>query len=100
MLNWLAKLLLTSTAIAPVLLSYAWVAYRAGEARQALVLVVLVVALVVISLGVLHYAKTQLERISFTATSVNAADPGVTWHVAMRPSKRKTLKTAGSPWVK
>jgi len=25
MLNWLAKLLLTSTAIAPVLLTYAWV---------------------------------------------------------------------------
>lgn len=74
MLNWLAKLLLTSTAIAPVLLSYAWVAYRAGEARQALVLVVLVVVLVVVSLGVLRYAKTQLERISFTATSVEAAD--------------------------
>ncbi len=74
MLNWLAKLLLTSTAIAPVLLSYAWVAYRAGEARQALVLVLLVVVLVVVSLGVLRYAKTQLERVSFVATSVEAAD--------------------------
>jgi len=42
MLNWLAKLLLTSTAIAPVLLSYPWVADHAGEARQALALVSLV----------------------------------------------------------
>jgi hypothetical protein len=38
MLSRFAKLLLTSTAIAPVLLTYAWVALMAGEARLATIL--------------------------------------------------------------
>jgi hypothetical protein len=74
MLNGLAKLLLTSTAIAPVLLTFAWVAFRAGASVQALILVALVMLLVIICLGMLRYARTQLEPFRFTATSVEAAD--------------------------
>lgn len=72
--NWLAKILLTSTAIAPVLMSYAWVAYRAGEPLQAAVFVAVVVLLVAICLGMLRYATTQLERFAFVTTSVETAD--------------------------
>ena len=74
MLNWLAKLLLTSSAIAPVLLTYAWVAFRAGATGQAIILVALVLLLVAICLGMLRYARTQLEPVRFVATSVEAAD--------------------------
>lgn len=74
MLNSFAKLLLTSTAIAPVLLTYAWVAFRAGATGQAITLVALVLLLVAICLGMLRYARTQLEPVRFVATSVEAAD--------------------------
>lgn len=74
MLNWFAKILLTSTAIAPVLLTYAWVAYQAGENVEALVLLAIVLVLVLICLWMLRYAQRHLERIKFTATTVEAAD--------------------------
>jgi len=74
MLNRLAKLLLTSTAIAPVLLSYAWVAYRACAYHQALVLFVTCAVLVGICLGMLQYCKKHLERVPFSMTTAEAAD--------------------------
>lgn len=73
-LNRLAKLLLTSTAIAPVLLTYAWVAYRACAYRQAMVLVLTCVALVAVCLGMLSYSQKHLERIPFSTISAEAAD--------------------------
>lgn len=74
MLNWLAKLLLTSTAIAPVLLTYAWVAYQEGGNKQALTLLGLSAFLLFLCLGLLQYAKAHLERLKFSATTVEAAD--------------------------
>jgi len=74
MLNWLAKLLLTSTAIAPVLITYAWVAYQASEALQAAILLVACMTLIVICILVLRYARKHLERANFSATTVEAAD--------------------------
>ncbi|GLS37828.1 hypothetical protein GCM10010869_34220 [Mesorhizobium tianshanense] len=74
MLNWLAKLLLTSTAIAPVLLTYAWVAYQAGESSQALALLVTCLILIAICIGMLRYANRHLERVAFSAITVEAAD--------------------------
>ncbi|MCR9257790.1 MAG: hypothetical protein NXI16_17035 [Alphaproteobacteria bacterium] len=74
MLNWLAKLLLTSTAIAPVLLTYAWVAYQAGESKQAATLLGVCIVLILVCLGLLRYAKANLERMNFSATTVEAAD--------------------------
>ncbi len=74
MLNWIAKILLTSTAIAPVLLTYAWVAYQSCEPRQALVLLAVCVFLVAVCIGMLHYAKSKLERMNFSTTTAEAAD--------------------------
>lgn len=74
MLNTLAKWLLTSTAIAPVALTYAWVAYQAGSTQLALILGALCFALLMVCLGLLGYSRKTLERVSFTAKSVEAAD--------------------------
>ncbi|MBD1549594.1 hypothetical protein [Roseibium aggregatum] len=74
MLNWMAKLLLTSTAIAPVLLTYAWVAYQAGESKQAGTLLGVCIVLILVCLGLLRYAKANLERMNFSPTTVEAAD--------------------------
>lgn len=74
MFNTLAKWLLTSTAIAPVALTYAWVAYQAGKWKLALGLVVLCVVLVVVALWLLRVARTQIERVDFKAETVEAAD--------------------------
>lgn len=74
MLNWLAKLLLTSTAIAPVLITYAWVAYQASENLQAVILLVACIVLIITCILVLRYARKHLERASFSATTVEAAD--------------------------
>ena len=74
MLNWLAKLLLTSTAIAPVLLSYAWVAFQEKEALQAAFLMISCSILILLSILMLRYSKQHLERTKFSATTVEAAD--------------------------
>lgn len=74
MLNWLAKLLLTSTAIAPVLITYAWVAFQADEGWQAVFLLGACIVLIVICMLMLRYSKKHLERVKFSATTVEAAD--------------------------
>lgn len=74
MLNWFARLLLTSTAIAPVLITYAWMAYRDGALQQSAILLGLCVLLVFLCIGMLVYSTRQLERTQFKATSVEAAD--------------------------
>ena len=74
MLNWFAKLLLTNTAIAPLLLTYAWVAFRAEDSSLAVFLVALVIILALICVGLLNYAQIRLESFAFSVTSVGAAD--------------------------
>jgi len=74
MLNGVAKTALTSTAIAPVLLTYGWVAYQDGDARMAVVLVIVCAALAGVCVWLLRYSKDNLERMNFEAVSVEAAD--------------------------
>jgi hypothetical protein len=74
MLSGFAKLLLTSTAIAPVLLTYAWVAFQEGNQKTAALLLAGCVLLVIVCLVLLRYAKSNLERMNFGAVSVEAAD--------------------------
>lgn len=74
MMSKVAKLLLTSTAIAPVLLVYSWVAYQAADYRMLLILSLVCVALVIVCIWILNYAKKHLERMRFTATTIEAAD--------------------------
>jgi len=74
MLNWLAKLLLTSTSLAPILLVYSWVLYSENNFCGAIWLVICAVALVLLMLSLLSYSKKHLERSTFKVTSIEAAD--------------------------
>lgn len=74
MFGWLAKTLLVMSAIAPVGLVYAWVAYQDGNVRVALSLIVGCAALIGICIFLFKQAKRHLERFSFTPVSVEAAD--------------------------
>ena len=74
MLSKAARLMLTSTAVAPVLLTYAWVAFQASNFYIAIVLLAVCVLLVLICLGLLGYSKRHLERMKFSAVSIEAAD--------------------------
>jgi hypothetical protein len=74
MLSTLARWLLTSTAMAPVALTYAWVAYQAGETRLAAMLFMLCAVLLAVCLWLLGFVGNNIERIGFTAQTVEAAD--------------------------
>lgn len=74
MLGRVAKILLVTSAIAPIALVYAWVAFSEKYYYHATGLVSLCVVLVLICLYLLRYAIKNLERFSFTPASVEAAD--------------------------
>jgi len=74
MLGRIAKLLLVTSAIAPIGLVYAWVAYSEGFYGWAAFLVCLCIVLVAICRYVLGQAKRLLERFPFKPSSVEAAD--------------------------
>lgn len=74
MLNTLAKLMLTGTALAPVALVYAWVMYTDGYAITAFVLVIMAAVLIVLMMQLLKYCRKHLERSKFKVTSIEAAD--------------------------
>jgi len=74
MLSSIARLVLTSTAISPVLVTYAWVAFKSEKNWVALILFLSCVALTWICLKLLAYAQRNLERSKFKVTSVEAAD--------------------------
>lgn len=74
MLSALAKVLLTSTAITPVLFTYAYVAYRSGAYAQCWALIALGGILFNLCLFMLSYSQKHLERIDFTITKAEIAD--------------------------
>lgn len=74
MLNTLARLLLTSTALAPVGLTYAWVAWVQNERLWAWGILGSSILLVLICLAVLNSAKRSLSSTKFRAVAVEAAD--------------------------
>lgn len=74
MLSRVARLMLTSTAIAPVLLTYAWVALQSGDRGMAAWLAATCCTLVLICWLLLQYAKRNLERMAFKSVSIEAAD--------------------------
>jgi hypothetical protein len=74
MLNGLARTLLTSTALAPVGFTYAWVSATAGELPLALLLLAVSATLVALCIWLLRYAQTHLERVDFQPTTIEAAD--------------------------
>lgn len=72
--NWIARILLTSTALAPVGLTYAWVAWVQGEGKTGLIILTTSTLMVVICVAVLGVAKKRLPASTFKASTVEAAD--------------------------
>lgn len=70
MLSWLAKIMLTCTAIAPVGFSYAWVAWFADKKEFAGLSIAASLFLVLVCIWVLRYAKNNLESFSFQVSSI------------------------------
>lgn len=74
MLNFFAKLSLVMTALAPISLVYAWVAFSDGKKVLALVLILACALLVYICILILNLSRKHLERFTFTPSSVEPAD--------------------------
>ena len=74
MLNKLARLLLTGTALAPVGLTYAWAAYIQGQASASLVCIAASGLLILFCVLMLNGAKKHLPVTDFTPASIEAAD--------------------------
>jgi hypothetical protein len=74
MLNILARLLLTSTALAPVGLTYAWVAYIQDMPGTAFIILAISILLFVACVLVLWRSKKNLAASEFKASSIEAAD--------------------------
>lgn len=72
--NWIARILLTSTALAPVGLTYAWVAWIQGEHKIGFTILASSVLLVAICVAVLSTSKKRLPASNFKASTVEAAD--------------------------
>lgn len=66
--------MLTASAIAPIALTYAWVAYTQGEESVAIYAVVAGIVAVGVCLCVLRYAQKNIERMDFKPKSIEAAD--------------------------
>ncbi len=74
MLNWVARLLLTGTALAPVGLTYAWAAYMQGQAYAAISFAAVSGALLITCVAMLNAARKNLPVSDFTPKSIEAAD--------------------------
>ena len=64
----------TGTAIAPVALVYAWLAFVDGDTRLMGTLIGSCMLLFAIMHGLLFYSRKHLERSTFRAKSIEAAD--------------------------
>jgi len=74
MLNSLARLLLTSTALAPVGLTYAWVAWVQGSKCWAFGILGVSIFLVTVCMLLLWRAQKRLAVTNFRPASIEAAD--------------------------
>ena len=70
----IANALLTATAVAPVLLVFAVMAYLENETRAAIVLAVICAALVCMSILLLGHIRRNLEKVSFQIKTIECAD--------------------------
>jgi len=73
-LNAFARLLLTSTALAPVGITYAWVAYIQEMLETALIILGVSLALLILCLIVLSSARRNLASSRFKPSEIEAAD--------------------------
>lgn len=73
-MSHLGNIVLTGTALAPVLLTYAIMAAIEGAYYPAAALIFVSVALVVLAVALLRYFRRRLEQLSFRFNSVEVAD--------------------------
>jgi hypothetical protein len=74
MLSVFARLMLTATSIAPVGMTYAWVAIMQDQPLIALYAAAVSLVAVALCLAILRIARTQLEAIPFKCEEIEAAD--------------------------
>ncbi len=74
MLSRVAKLMFTSTAIAPIALVYAWLAYVDNQIQLMWILIAGCAVLFATMHWLLIYSKKHLEKSVFKVTSIEAAD--------------------------
>lgn len=74
MFSKLAKLMLMFTSIAPVGLTYSWVAFQEGFEFTALILFVCCISLAWICAKLLSYAEKNLPKSKFKITSIEPSD--------------------------
>ena len=74
MLNKLARILLTLTALAPVGLTYAWAAFTEEQRPKALIILAVTAVLWLVCWGMLVLAPKKLPASEFKAKSIEAAD--------------------------
>lgn len=74
MLNTFARITLTATAIAPVSLTYAWVAYYQGQTHVAVLAIVIAVLLTIVCVLLLAYVRAHTEALPFKVATVEPAD--------------------------
>lgn len=98
MLNSVARILLTSTAIAPVGLTYAWVAYNDGSHCTAYIILIVCFFLVLICDFVLRSAKNRVSVSEFKASSIEAADHENTAFLLLYIMPLFTSKFSGLEW--
>ena len=65
MLSVFARLILTSTALAPVLLTYAWVCWRSGWLALPLALLLACGILVILAEFIVRYSVKNFEPLPF-----------------------------------
>lgn len=74
MLNSLARIVLTATAIAPVGFTYSWVAYMQDQPTTALVCLIASLSLFVLAICLIRYAQSNLEKIYFLPVEAEPSD--------------------------
>lgn len=74
MLNSVARILLTATAVAPVSLTYAWVAFYQGQHFVAVLSLGLATVLVASCVALLSYVRRNTEALPFSPRSIEPAD--------------------------
>lgn len=74
MLSGFARLILTSTAIAPVGFVYSFVAYSQGQNTTASVILLVCIFLYIICQFMIKYARVNIEITNFKAEEIEASD--------------------------
>lgn len=74
MLSTVARLFLTASAVAPVGVSYAWVAWTQGQHKITLIAAAVALVALVACVFILWFARRNLEVINFKAQAIEPAD--------------------------